>query len=896
VVFEPGATPRSFVARTPGFSAVFDETGIRFLFRGYPEAIQLRFLGSRPSPIHGLDPLPGRIHYFLGSSPAQWRANVQPYGKLEVDNLYPGIDLIYYGSDGRLEYDLAVRPGASPASIRLKYSGTNQIKLQSDGSVVASLAHGQLVQHKPAIYQIVDGRRTSVDGRFVLRRGELGLEVGSYDRSRTLIIDPVVIYSTYLGGSGVDNVLSLTVDREGYVYAIGQTTSPDFPGAGRAPSGAEDFYVTKLSLDGRTVVFTTVVGGSGTETPRGIAVDSSGSAYVSGRTASSDFPTTEGVMQRVYGGGDFDAFITRLRPDGSLFFSTLLGGSGLDQAWGIAVDSGGFAYTTGRTNSGNFPLARPLQSSLAGDFDAFVTKISPDGASLVYSTYLGRSQYDNGNGIAVDSAGSAFVQGHTNSLDFPITPGAAQSRHGGVEVLASGALGDFFVTKLAPEGDRMAYSTFLGGSRGEADGGIAVDRDGNAYVAGTTRSPDFPTTANAFQRTHGGSGPNGVVSDAAIVNLNAEGSAILYSSYLGGIDYEGAQTLAVDAAGRVFLMDGVTYQNVPAGNTPLTNDALQKTPGPPDDAKLAVFDPSGSLQYATLLGGNERDVGFGVAVDAAGYVYIGGVTRSTNFPTTAQVLSPALPGAVPNGFVTKILGPPLILPGGVTHGASFSRNPVAAGSIVSVFGLALAESLVAASETPLPRTLGTTSARMGQTDAPLYFVASNQINLQVPWELQGQAGSRLEVRVAGSTSPPIDFQLADYSPGIFLMNATQGAVLIANTVLLAAPANAVAGRASRPVRKGEAISIFCTGLGAVTGTVSTGSPAPSAELISTTTLPEVRIGGARAEVLFSGLAPDLIGVYQVNAVVPAGAASGSAVLMSLSIGGIESNAVTVAVE
>ena len=269
---------------------------------------------------------------------------------------------------------------------------------------------------------------------------------------------------------------------------------------------------------------------------------------------------------------------------------------------------------------------------------------------------------------------------------------------------------------------------------------------------------------------------------------------------------------------------------------------------------------------------------------------------SPNFPTTSQVLSPTLPGAVPNGFVMKILGPPVVLPGGVTSGASFSPKPVAAGSIVSVFGLGLAGGVVAATETPLPRSLEATSARMGQTDAPVDFVTPNQINLQVPWELQGQAESRLEVRVAGSTSPPIDLQLAEYSPGIFGMGGTQGAVLIANTILLAAPANAVAGRTSRPVRRGEAISIYCTGLGPVAGDVSTGSPAPSTALIPTRTLPEVRIGGARAEVLFSGLAPELTGVYQVDAVIPAGAPSGSAVSVSLSIGTIESNVVTIAIE
>jgi hypothetical protein len=517
----------------------------------------------------GLDELAGTSNYFIGSDPAKWRTNVPTYAKVKYEGIYSGIDLVYYGNERQLEYDFIVAPGADPRRIEFDVRGAKRIRRDAQGDLVLKVADGEIRWHKPVVYQEKDGARELVAARYATTAtNRVGFELAKYDSSRLLYIDPL-IYSTYLGGSG---------------------------------------------------------GESGS----GIAVDSAGNAYVTGYTQSTDFPT-KNPLQPAYAGGTDDIFVAKINPTGSaLVYSTYLGGSGDDLGSAIAVDSAGNAYVTGVTQSTDFPTQNPLQATNGGGpgctdcQDVFVTKINPEGSALVYSTYLGGSNQDNGVGIAVDSAGNAYVGGDTESSDFPITPGAFQTvcNHG------SGCFpnGDAFMAKINPSGSALVYATFLGGSNQDIVGGIGVDSAGNAYVIGTTASTDFPTV-NAVQPAYGGG-----LDDAFVSKLNPTGSGLVYSTYLGGGDVDVGLSIAVDSAGSAYAT-GYTYST----NFP-TKNPLQPSNAGHGDAFVTKFNGAGSaLVYSSYLGGKSRDNAYGIAVDSAGNAYVTGLTASLTFPTKGSL-------------------------------------------------------------------------------------------------------------------------------------------------------------------------------------------------------------------------------------------------------------------
>src|SRR5947207_625485 len=411
-------------------------------------ALRMSFAGANPRPrLTGLEELPGKANYFIGNDPAKWRTNVPTYAKVRYTDLYPRIELLYYGNQRQLEYDLVVRPGADPTRIVLDIQGADRLQVDAQGDLVLQTTVGPIRQRKPVIYQEIDGVRKDIPGGYVLKgEHQVGYKVAAYDASQPLVIDPVLSYSTYLGSS----------DEEGETR---------------------------------------------------IAVDAAGNAYVAGETVSSNFPTTAGAFQTTFGGGVFgagDVFVTKLNPTGSaLVYSTYLGGSSSDAGYGIAVDAAGNAYVTGGTGSTDFPTTiGAFQTTKGGGFrDAFVTKLNPTGSALVYSTYLGGSGVNNGFGIAVDALGNAYVTGQTFSTDFPTTPGAIQTTFGGGGGFFRG--GDAFVTKLNPTGSALVYSTYLGGLGSDTGFAIALEYP-NAYVTGHTLSRNFPTTTGAFQTMHGG--------------------------------------------------------------------------------------------------------------------------------------------------------------------------------------------------------------------------------------------------------------------------------------------------------------------------------------------------------------------------------------------------------
>jgi len=613
-----------FLARGNGYTLFLTPSenvlALRKSRKAAVDVLRIRMIGANPAPrVEGTGELAGKSNYFIGNDPKKWRTEVPNYAEVELKNVYSGIDLIYHGSaQGKLEYDFRLAPGADPNAIRLSFEGENNLALDQRGDLIVSIGGQKLVEHAPLIYQETsDGGRQTVAGGWRLRSAhEASFRVASYDRDKPLVIDPSLVYSTYLGGSGVhgfdgDGGGGIAVDSMGFAYVTGFTYSSNFPTTagsfqtsnnGAADGGdAPNAFVTKLNATGTELVYSTYLGGSGVgesgDGGNGIAVDSMGFAYVAGVTNSSNFPTTSGAFQTTNKATTIqtsNAFVTKLNADGTaLVYSTYLGGSGIsfesdlttfrygDVGNGIAVDSLGFAYVVGQTSSANFPTtsgAFQTKNNAATtpptfeESNAFVTKLKTDGSGLVYSTYLGGKATDGGLGIAVDSMGFAYATGVAASSNFPTTTGAFQTTNGGVAAGGTNA----FVTKLKTDGSGLSYSTFLGGSVADSGNGIAIDSNDFAYVAGGTTSSNFPTTTGAFQTAIGTTDGNGFVT-----KLNAGGTALVYSTYLGGHgDFEGfggdsCLGIAVDSSGFAYVTGGTASNNFPT-----TTDAFQPDSGP----------------------------------------------------------------------------------------------------------------------------------------------------------------------------------------------------------------------------------------------------------------------------------------------------------------------------
>ena len=603
--------------------------------------LRLKLINANPSPeVRGLVELPGKSNYFIGNDPSKWRTNVPNYAKVEYRDVYPGINLVHYGNGGQLEHDFVVSPGADPSAIRFAIEGADKLELDAQGDLVLHAAGTEARLRKPMVYQEVDGTRREIPAMYrwrpagrplpvsssVLARHagvaaatgtpavpQIAFEIGPYDAARPLVIDPVLVYSTYLNIPNSSGS-AIAVDASGNAYVCG------------------GWVVAKIKADGSALVYSTVIGGASCS---GIAVDVSGSAYVTGYAGSTGFPTAS-PLQATNGGG-YDAFVAKLNPAGSaLVYSTYLGGSGDDYGYGIAVDSSGSAYVTGYTTSTNFPTASPFQAThgvSANNWDAFVTKLNAAGSALVYSTYLGGQCDDRALGIAVDTSGSAYVTGETGnclSNNFPTAAPLQPAWGGGM---------DAFVAKLNAAGSALVYSTYLGGSGYDQGIGIAVDSSGNAYVMGFTSSTNFPT-ASPLQATYGGG------YDAFVSKLNAAGSGLVYSTYVGGSREDWVQGIAVDSSGNAYVT-GYTYST----NFP-TASPLQATNGGGNDAFVTKLDAAGSaLVYSTYLGGSSYDYGLGIAVDSSGNAYVTGGTSSTNFPTVNPLQASG------DSFVAKLRGP-----------------------------------------------------------------------------------------------------------------------------------------------------------------------------------------------------------------------------------------------
>ncbi len=596
--------------------------------------------GRKITPV-GRGELEGKVNYFRGSDSNNWNTVISTYTEVVYKDVWSGIDLVFRGEEGRIKYEFIIQPGANVEKIRFTYDGADKLSLDPKGNIIINTPYGSIKDERPVSFQEHQEELVHIESAFqMIEKGKGVCEIKvllkeGYDHRSLLIIDPGLVYSTFLGGSSGSRGAGIAVDGTGNAYISGSTNSNDFPTTVGAfdttYNGGVDAFVTKLNPDGNALVYSTYLGGTGLDRATSIAVDDLGNAYVTGQTQSSDFPTTPGTFDPTFN-GFVDAFVAKLNSDGTmLLYSTYLGGTSSDTGLGIALDKDYFAYITGVTESNNFPTtAGAFDPTFNGNGEAFVTKLNSVGTALIYSTYLGGTNGDQGRAITVDTEGNAYITGGTFSNNFPTTAGAFDPIYKGN--------GDAFLTKLNSVGTNLIYSTYLGGTSLDFANGITVDYAGNAYVTGQTQSSDFPTTSGVFDPAFNGNG------DAFVTKLNSDGTSLIYSTYLGGTSEDNGTKIAIDIMGNTYIT-GTTFSN----DFPTTIDALDPTYNGNGDAFVTKLNSDGtSLIYSTYLGGISVEQNPAIAIDNTGNAYITGNTFSNDFqPRPELIIQPIMALEIP---------------------------------------------------------------------------------------------------------------------------------------------------------------------------------------------------------------------------------------------------------
>ncbi|HEY1676597.1 MAG TPA: SBBP repeat-containing protein [Candidatus Sulfotelmatobacter sp.] len=626
--------------------------------------IELRFVGAAANPrAIGEDAQPGRVNYFIGNDPNKWTRNVRIYGKVRYNNIYPGIDLIYYGNHRQLEYDFAVSPHADPNLIEFEVKGAQGIRVDRDGSLLVNVATTQLRLLRPGVYQEVNGRRIPLHAEYVVKDGaRVSFRVADFDRARPLVIDPVLAFSSYLGGSGDDQPTGIATDSQGNVYVCGYTDSADFPGGtiGSLPTGSDHVFIAKMDATGSQLVYADYIGGNSQDYGYALALDASSEVYVTGSTASSDFPMVN-PYQGTYP-GSFNAFLTKLSGDGAdLLYSTYLGGNGSDIPSRVAVDSASNVLVAGTTSSTNFPVANAYQSTASPNQGGvygtygFLTKFSPDGSSLAFSTYLGGSSNTSFacgatqcwpepattlSAMTVDASGNAYLGGTTNTYDFPVSSGAYLTTNTTEQNSTVG-----FVTKMTSAG-ALQYSTYFYETFGFVTiTGIAADTSGSAYVTGLAFSDGtFPLTSTSI------CDPNDSTVScnyAFVAKFDASASTLAYSTFLGPNNYAAPAGIALDANNNAYVLATTSSNSFSPVN------GLEPYAGGNDLLLVEIDAAAGSELFATYLGGRGDENATAMAMDSIGNLYLTGTTDSTDLPTTQQAFQTA-PGGSTDGFVMKV--------------------------------------------------------------------------------------------------------------------------------------------------------------------------------------------------------------------------------------------------
>jgi Beta-propeller repeat len=699
-------SPAQFLAHGRDSQFLVSPTGAQLILQkpGAARAMQMQFVGANPrAQICGDHELSGKINYLTGGDPARWRSGVPIFAKVSVEGIYPGINLVYYGNQQQLEYDFTVAAGASPDSIVIHFAGTDKISVNAQGELALNLGGNEILQPRPSIYQTVNGARREIGGGYkILDAHSVAFNVGNYDHTQPLVIDPVLGYSTYFGGTLADTAWAVALNtNNGSVYVAGQTLSVfatkkvsfSTPGAfqeyfekgdpfsttnvlqddflGGKITG--DGFVARFDDTGTNLIYLTYLGGSKDDLVSSVVVDAAGDAFVTGFTDSPDFPVStnalyphiSGVQNSRNKAFPGDAFIAELDPSGSnLLYSTYLGGSQLEAGNGITLDSAGNIYVTGLTGSTDFPVTNAVQSILKGTNNVFVAEMRADGSPLIFSTYLGGTNSDSGESLALDAANNIWVTGFTSSTNFPITTNAF------TKVLNGGLLKkagkkyfayDAFVAEFSSAGSSLLYSTFLGSTNNDVGYRIICDADGNAYVTGNSASPDFPNTVTNVPGLYAHGNINGNKKDtgasdidAFLTKFDANGNMV-YSALFGGKGDDTGYGIGLDAAGDVFVAGATTSKDFPTNNA-ASAFRIKNTGG--NDVFVTAFSTSptniNAMLYSGYLGGKKNDFGYNMVVDQAGTVYIVGQTLSKDFPLT-NAFQPFLNGQKGDAFLTKIL-------------------------------------------------------------------------------------------------------------------------------------------------------------------------------------------------------------------------------------------------
>jgi hypothetical protein len=602
----------------------------------------MKFLSCNEVIPKGIEKLESNSNFFLGSEPTNWATDVPNYKTIVYENLYDKIDLIFQSVPEGLKYEFIIHPGGRVQDIKLKYNGAGLST--DDKNLFLQTPLGQITDGELFVYQNLDGKQISKSTKILVNENVVSYEV-DYDMNNTLVIDPL-IYSTYLGGLDKDKAYSVAVDTSNNAYITGNTWSLNFPTTPGAyndtHNGSKDIFVSKLNSTGKGLVFSTFVGGTYNDEARDIVLDSSNNIYVTGYTESTNFPTTSSVVNLTYNGGLFDIIVFKLNSTGNgLGYSTYFGGGDYEYGMSIILDSSNNAYVTGYTWSDDFPTSNgAVNRTLNGWEDAFVIKFNAAGSSILYSTLLGGSSRDFAYSIVVDSSRNAYVTGTTYSQDFPTTLNAFNSSNNGSS--------DIFVFKLNPTGTSLIYSTYIGGTKEDQGRDIALDSSNHAYITGWTWSADFPLTPDAYDQK------KGTWTDAVIFRLNAAGSKLVYSTFIGGSEEDYGNSIALDSSKNAYIT-GYTLSS----DFPTTIEAYDTNSNKWEDGFVLILNSSGKqLMYSTFIGGSEEDYAQSIFLDSLNNGYITGYTVSSDFPTT--------PGAIDSTyndyedvFVFKLEFPPV---------------------------------------------------------------------------------------------------------------------------------------------------------------------------------------------------------------------------------------------
>jgi uncharacterized protein (TIGR03437 family) len=896
LAFEPNrgqAAPTvQFLARGNSRDYLLSASGVSVL------GASMRFLGANAQPhVLAQEPLGERRNYFHG--PAS-QTDIPTSRRVRYSGLYPGIDCVFYGDQKGLEFDFEVAPWADPGKIRLRWSGAKQVRLDANGELMIETISAELRQRKPTIFQERNGQRVLIAGGYVLAAdGEIRFSLGRYDRNLPLIIDPVL----FALEQGVILITAMAGDPAGNVYLTGTTFSSVLPttvgavqpsfGGGACPeipviggqytTACPDAFVIKLNPTGQ-LVYATYLGGDGSDGGNAIVADSSGNAYVAGFTSPSptssvnNFPITPNAAFPKPSSTGNDGFISKLNPAGNqLLYSTFIPNAA---PAGIAVDPQGNVYLAGTTIPQLLPF--PVTpgafqtTSSTPDNTGVVAKLNADGSAFIYATYLGGSGAAGASGIAVDPKGNAYVVGSAQSADFPTTPGAFQTK-------IPSPTGGAFVTKIAPTGASLVYSTFLDGS-GDVDDGfkaIRVDAQGDAIVLGITSLDDFPVTPGAFQPTGPSApweAPDNQNASGFLSKLNPTGSALVYSTYIAG-----GLALDVDNAGNAYVLGTATY------GFPTTAGAYQPcSHGGLNDILAAEFGPDGKLIGATYLGGSGEDDATAIVALGGGSIYLAGFTDSSDFP--------GLVGLPNLQFVAKILindpnqssGPCLAY--AIQNAATFVEEPVVGGEVVTLRGTKIGPQNAAFEQLGPDGKVSTELAGVQVLfdiyPAPLLYVQSQQINAVVPWEValspQSNNPTLVQVKYNGTSSNVSSIALALAAPGIFLTNYSMQQAAVLN-------ADGTPNSLSNPAKRGTVIAFFGTGGGDTNPPGIDGGFWPMSPLAQLMQPVSVLMGGVNAEVQYAGSAPGRIsGIFQINVLVPESLVPGQGIPIIVTIAGTSS--------